>query len=56
MGKKGNARTLEPGGKRLLENQDVGGWIILEWISERWDEVMRTGLLWLRIGTVGELL
>jgi hypothetical protein len=38
------------------EDQDVGGWIILAWILERWDEVMSTGLVWLRIGTGGELL
>jgi hypothetical protein len=25
-------------------------------IFERWDGVMRTGLVWLRIGTGGELL
>jgi hypothetical protein len=33
----------------------VGEWIILGWILERRDGVM-TGLFWLRIGTVGELL
>jgi hypothetical protein len=38
------------------EYQDVGGWIILVWILERWDEAMWTGLVWLRIGTGGELL
>jgi hypothetical protein len=35
---------------------DVGGLIILGWILERWDGVMWTGLVWLRIGTGGELL
>jgi hypothetical protein len=39
-----------------LEDQDVGGWIILGWILERWDGVMLTALVRLRIGTVGELL
>jgi hypothetical protein len=39
-----------------LEDQDVGGWIILGWILERWDGVMWIGLVWLRIGTGGELL
>jgi hypothetical protein len=38
------------------ENQRVGGCIILGWILERWDGVMWTGLVWLRIGTGGELL
>jgi hypothetical protein len=38
------------------EDQDVGGWIMLGWILERWDGVMRTGLVWLRTGTVGEFL
>jgi hypothetical protein len=38
------------------EDQDVGRWIILGWILERWDGVMWTTLVWLRIGTGGELL
>jgi hypothetical protein len=38
------------------EDQDVGGWIILGSILESWDGVMWTGLVWLRIGTGGELL
>jgi hypothetical protein len=38
------------------EDQGVGGWIILGWILERWDGVMRTALVWLRIGTGGGLL
>jgi hypothetical protein len=38
------------------EDQDVGGRIILGWILERWDGVMWTGLVWLRIGTGGKLL
>jgi hypothetical protein len=29
---------------------------ILGWILERWDGVMWTGLVWLRIGTGGEIL
>jgi hypothetical protein len=28
----------------------------VRWILERWDGVMWTGLVWLRIGTGGELL
>jgi hypothetical protein len=38
------------------EDQDVDGWIILRCILEKWDGVMWTGLVWLRIGTGGELL
>jgi len=29
----------------------VDGWIILGWISRRWDVSIWTGLGWLRIGT-----
>jgi hypothetical protein len=36
--------------------QDVGRWIILKRILERWYEVVLTGLIWLRIGTSGGLL
>ena len=32
---------------------DVDGWIILGWISRRWDVGMWTGLGWPRIGTDG---
>jgi hypothetical protein len=38
------------------EDKDVGGWIILGCILERWDGVVWTGLVWLRIGSGGELL
>jgi len=31
----------------------VGGWIILRWISKRWDVGIWTGLGWSRIGTGG---
>jgi hypothetical protein len=50
-GENRNAYRLLVGNAR-----DVGGLIILGWISERWDGVMWTGLVWLRIGTGGELL
>jgi len=35
--------------------RDIGvdGWIILGWISRRWDVGIWTGLYWPRIGTVG---
>jgi hypothetical protein len=38
------------------KDQDVGGWIILGWILERWGGVIWTGLVRLRIGIGGELL
>ena len=31
----------------------VDGWIILGWISKRWDVGVWSGLGWPRIGTVG---
>jgi hypothetical protein len=43
MGEKRNAK----------EDADVGGRIILEWMLERLDGVVWTGLIWLRIGTSG---
>jgi hypothetical protein len=59
MGEKRNAYRLlvgKPEGKSHYEDKDVDGLIILGWILERWDGVMWTGLVWLRIGTGGELL
>jgi hypothetical protein len=38
------------------EDQDVGGCIISGWTLEKWDGVMWTRLVRLRIGTRGELL
>jgi hypothetical protein len=48
----GKARRKET----TRKTNEVGEWIILGWILERWDVVMCTGLVWLRIGTGGELL
>jgi hypothetical protein len=42
--------------KAHQEDQDVGGWIILKWILERYDGVVLTGSIWLRIGISGSLL
>jgi hypothetical protein len=42
--------------KVYFQDQDVGGWIILRWILERWDGVLLTGLVWLRIGKSGGLM
>jgi hypothetical protein len=58
MGEKRNAHRLIEGGQRERdhqENQDVGGWIIFRSVLERWDGVLWTGLIWLRIGTSGEV-
>jgi hypothetical protein len=30
-----------------LEDQEIGGWIILRWISEREDRMVWTGFIWL---------
>jgi len=38
------------------EREYVDGWIILGWISRRWDVGIWTGLGWPRIETVGERL
>jgi hypothetical protein len=43
----------KPEGKRPLGDIGVDGWIILGWISRRWDVVMWTGLDWSRKETVG---
>ena len=44
------------GNQRERDNRgdlDVDGWIILGWISRRWDVGMWTGLGWPRTGTGG---
>jgi hypothetical protein len=38
------------------EDQDVGGWTISKWILQRYDEMVRIGLIWLRIEASGRLL
>ena len=48
----------ERGAYRVLVGKPEGdlcvdGWIILGWISRRWDVGMGTGLGWHRIGTGG---
>jgi hypothetical protein len=61
MGEKRKAYRLlvgKPEGKRALGRQRRR-WvdnIVLGWILERWDGEVWTGLVWLRIGTGGELL
>jgi hypothetical protein len=46
----------KPEGKRPLEYLNVDGWIILKCISERYDGVVWTRLIWFGIGTGGVLL
>jgi hypothetical protein len=41
----------KPEKKRPLGRLNTGGWVILKWILERYDGVVWTGLIWLRIGT-----
>jgi hypothetical protein len=60
MGEKRTAYRLlvgKPEGKRPLE-RSRRRWVdsVLGWILERWDGMMWTGLVWLRIRTGGELL
>jgi len=38
------------------EDLGIGGWIILGWISRRWNVGIWTGLGWPRIETVGGCL
>jgi hypothetical protein len=46
----------KPEGKRRLGRPRLGRWIILKWILERQNVVVWARLIWLRIGTGGELL
>ena len=43
----------KPEGRDRWGNLGVDGWIILGWMSRRWDVGMWTGLGWPRIGTGG---
>jgi hypothetical protein len=56
--RRGAYRALvgKPEGRNHLEDPGVGGRIILKWIFERMGVGAQTGLIWLRIGTGGELL
>jgi hypothetical protein len=59
IGEKRNAYKLlvgKPEGKRPLGRRRRRWSVILRGILERWDGVMWIGLVWLRIGTGGELL
>jgi len=39
-----------------LDEPDVDGRVILRWVIRKWDVGERTGLIWLRIRTVGGYL
>jgi hypothetical protein len=59
MGEKSKAYRLIVGkteGKRPLGRRRRRWWKILRRNFERDDEMVWTGLVWLRIGTIGELL
>jgi hypothetical protein len=59
MGVKRNAYRIlvgNPEGRDHYEDEDVDGWIILKWILGRYDGVVSTGSIWLRIETTGGLL
>jgi hypothetical protein len=43
----------KPEGRNHSGDLGVDGWIILGWISRRWDVGIWTRLGWLRIGTGG---
>jgi len=53
--RKGGCRVLlgKPEGTSHWGDLGVDGWIILEWISRRWDVGIWTGLDWPRIETDG---
>ena len=53
MGEERGVLVGKPEGKRPLGDLGVVGWIILGWISRRWDVGIWTGLGWPRIGTGG---
>jgi len=49
----GNTAVICPGERDHLGDSGIDGWIILGWISRRWDVGIWTGLGWPRIEIVG---
>jgi hypothetical protein len=43
-------------GRSYLEDLNVDGRIISEWILEKWGGKSWNGLIWLRIGSIGGIL
>jgi hypothetical protein len=54
--RKGFFFVRNPERKRPVGGLDLCGCIILEWILEKYDGVVWTGSIWLRIATSGGLL
>ena len=52
----GHGLEGRPEGKRPVQNLGIDGRIILTQIFMKWNGGAGTGLIWLRIGTGGELL
>jgi hypothetical protein len=46
----------EPEGRRPLRTPRRRFGVVLEWLIEIYDEVVWTGLIWLRIGTSGRFI
>jgi len=53
--RRGEYRVLvvKPDGRRSLGRPYTDGRIILRWIFRKWDVGVCTGMIWLKIGTVG---
>jgi hypothetical protein len=51
-----NKMAIDPTNINKYEYKYINIIKYLEWILERWDGVMWTGLVWLRMGTGGKLL
>jgi hypothetical protein len=43
--------VVKPEGKNHLGGQDIDGRITLRWIFRKWDVGVRTGSIWLKLGT-----